>query len=107
MGQAVNHLQIQYICTAGATKCRKCNVPVRMYAGELKCPQCLQYVNNAHLGAMLVDVPFMTDEEIEYALKERPRQLQGAIQAGFAPAAEPGYACPTCPYSETCRPQES
>jgi CRISPR/Cas system-associated exonuclease Cas4 (RecB family) len=105
MGREVNRLQIQYIDMSGPTKCRACRVPVRMVEGELKCPQCNKFIANAHLGAVLVDVPMMTDAEIEFYVKDRKEALKSSIEMQFPPEAEPGYLCSYCPhYQQLCFP---
>lgn len=107
MGRPINRLQIQYIDMSGPTKCRKCRVPVRMIEGELKCPQCSNFVSGAHLGAVLVEVPLMTDEEVEDQILHRKEALQAALDMNFPPEAEPGYLCSYCPhYQVSCFPED-
>jgi hypothetical protein len=108
MGREINRLQIQYIDASGPTKCRKCRLPYRMIQGELKCPQCLHGVASAHLGAYLVDVPLLRDDEIEGYVIDRKEILQKALDTGKAPEAEPGYLCSYCPaYQTQCFPDIS
>lgn len=104
MGRPVNRLQIQYIDMSGPTKCRKCRVPVQMFEGELKCPVCFQFIKNAHLGAVLVDVPMMPDEEVKQLLEERRDALQSALDMQMPPAKEPGYLCGYCAHTISCAP---
>ena len=103
MGREVNQLQIQYIDMSGPTKCRKCRVSVRMFNGELKCPSCLQYVNGAHLGAVLVEVPLMEEREIEELVASRRDRLQLALALGEPPEREPGFLCAYCSHYEICQ----
>ena len=105
MGRDVNRLQIQYIDMSGPTKCRKCKVPVRMFDGELKCPNCMQPVRGAHLGAVLVDVPLMEEAEIERLVTGRREQLELALALDDPPEREAGYLCNYCSHRETCRPE--
>lgn len=104
MGRPINKLQIQYVDASGPTKCRKCKVPVRMFNGELKCPNCFQYVSGAHLGAVLVDIPLYSDEEVERIINDRKESLEGGLALGLPPAKEPGFLCAYCAYTETCNP---
>ena len=108
MGREVNQLQIQYIDMSGPTKCRACRVPVRKIDGVIKCPTCLKTPSGAHLGAMLVNIDLMTDEEVESRILERKEHLDASIQMGLAPEPEPGYLCPYCPsYNINCWPEAS
>lgn len=104
-GRDVNKIQIQYIDMSGPSKCRKCKVPVRMFDGELKCPNCFQYVTNAHLGALLVDVPIMDEAEIEMHVNERVETLKAALSIQMVPEAEPGFLCAYCSFQEICNPE--
>jgi hypothetical protein len=105
MQREVNRLQIQYIDTSGPTKCRKCKTAVRMFAGEIKCPQCFQHVSGAHLGAVLVDVPIMTDAEVQQHIEGRRSDLEAAIAMNIPPEREPGYLCQGyCAHYDKCRP---
>ena len=103
MGREVNQLQIQYIDMSGPTKCRKCRVSVRMFNGELKCPSCLQYVNGAHLGAVLVEVPLMEEREIEELVASREGPAAVGTGAGRPPEREPGFLCAYCSHYEICQ----
>ncbi len=105
--RAVSKMQIQYIDTSGPSKCRKCKVAVRNFDGELKCPQCFQYVPGAHLGAVLVDVGVMRNEEVEAIILPRRNDLDAALQMGIPPAKEPGYLCGYCAHYEKCKPEEA
>jgi CRISPR/Cas system-associated exonuclease Cas4 (RecB family) len=104
MGRQVTSLQIQYIDASGPSKCRKCRLPVRMYQGELRCPSCGQVVRGAHLGALLVDVDLLSDEEILERIQERKENLENALAMGIAPEKEPGYLCSYCAHLEKCGP---
>jgi CRISPR/Cas system-associated exonuclease Cas4 (RecB family) len=104
-GVKINRLQIQYLDLSGPSKCRKCNVPVSLIEGEFKCPECNKFIPNAHLGAMLVDVPLMEYEDIERIINERRDNLQMAIDLGSPPAKEPGFLCSYCSFKEQCAPE--
>jgi len=106
MGHPVDRLQIQYFDASGPSKCRRCRVPVRMFEGELKCPNCFQFVPGAHLGAVLVDVPLMRDEDIEVYTNERRNELKNAMLLGMPPAKEPGFLCAYCASIDKCNPNE-
>lgn len=104
MGRPVNRLQIQYLDLSGPTKCRACKVPVMYIEGEFKCPNCNKFFSNAHLGAMLVDIPMMGYEEIKQTIEERRNELQTAMSAGLPPAKEAGFLCSYCSFKELCAP---
>jgi len=103
-GRPVTRLQVQYVDASGPTKCKKCKVPVRMYEGELKCPNCFQYIPNAHLGAYLCDIPIMSDEEVEANILHRKEELEASLALGMPPAREPGYLCAYCAHAQKCCP---
>jgi CRISPR/Cas system-associated exonuclease Cas4 (RecB family) len=100
MGTPINTLQIQYIDMSGPTKCRACRVPVRLINGEIRCPNCMKIPTGAHLGAHLVDVPLMTDAEVEEVILGRKERLAASLEMGLAPAMEPGYLCGYCNYKD-------
>lgn len=104
MGREVNRLQIQYIDASGPSKCRKCNVPVRMIDGFFVCPKCRGPVQNAHLGACLIDVPVLSDVEILNVVRSRKEALETSMVLGIAPEREPGYLCNYCSHFEKCKP---
>ena len=105
-GREVNRLQIQYVDMSGPTKCRACKVPVRMVDGGYKCPKCGKWMNNAHLGALLVDVDIMPDAEIEAIIDQRRNGLATALAMEIPPEQEPGYLCNYCPWAENeCQPE--
>lgn len=107
MGREVNSLYIQYIDASGPSKCRKCKVPVRMIGGVLICPKCKGPVASAHLGAVLVEVPLLSDREVLNAIQSRKENLEGAIAMGIAPEREPGYLCSYCSHYDKCQPDIS
>jgi len=104
MGRDVSRLQIQYIDMSGPSKCRACRLAVRMYDGVYRCPSCGKEIKNAHLGAMLVDIPIMRDDEIMERISERKENLENAMAMGIAPQKEPGYLCSYCNSVEICGP---
>ena len=106
MGREVTKLQIQYVDASGPTKCRKCKVPVRAYDGILKCPNCENIIANAHLGAVLVDIPMWSEEEVEAYITESKENLLGALALGLPPEKEPGFLCAYCPSVGVCQPGE-
>jgi len=101
-GRAVSQLQVQYIDASGPTKCRKCGVPVRMIAGELKCPVCLASIRDAHLGAVMVDIPVMTDREVEEIVIPRRDELQSSLDMGILPERETVWLCRFCSHADKC-----
>lgn len=106
MGREVKQLQIQYVDASGPTKCRKCKVPVRTVDGVLQCPNCNNIISNAHLGAVLVDIPISSDEDIEAYINERKENLKGALELGLPPEKEPGFLCAYCAHVDVCKPGE-
>jgi CRISPR/Cas system-associated exonuclease Cas4 (RecB family) len=106
MGKPVSKLQIQYIDASGPTKCRKCKVPVRWFEGELRCPVCMKEFPNGHMGALLVEVPVMTDGEVEYYITERKEELEASMLTGLPPEPEPSYLCDYCSSRDICLPKE-
>lgn len=110
MGREVSRLQIQYVDASGPSKCRKCRVPVRAVRDEygdieLKCPKCGNFVTGAHLGAYLVDIPLLSDEEVEDEILDRKEKLEAALAMQMPPEAEPGFLCAYCPHRDiTCFP---
>jgi len=106
LGKQVNRLQIQYLDLSGPTKCRACKVTVKMVEGEFKCPKCQKIFSNAHLGAMIVDVPLMDEQDIEERIEERRKELQAALDFGMAPEKEPGFLCGYCAFEgKLCWPE--
>lgn len=106
MGREVTKLQVQYVDASGPTKCRKCKVPVRADDGILKCPNCGNIIANAHLGAVLVDIPIWPDDEVESYIRERKENLRGALELGLPPEKEPGFLCSYCSNVGICMPGE-
>jgi CRISPR/Cas system-associated exonuclease Cas4 (RecB family) len=104
MGREVSSLAIQYVDMSGPTKCRRCKVPVRMFEGELRCPACFNPIANAHLGAVLYEIPLMSEKEIESLIAERKEILETSMIFGSPPAREPGYLCAYCAHREVCNP---
>jgi CRISPR/Cas system-associated exonuclease Cas4 (RecB family) len=93
MGRQVKSLAIQYIDVSGPTKCRAC---------KLACPKCGNQPRGAHLGAVLVPVPMMSEWEIEKFIEDRRNILEMALEAGMPPEAEPSFLCDYCEYQEEC-----
>lgn len=104
MGREVNKLQIQYVDVTGPTKCRKCRVPVEMVMGEVMCPQCGNAPKGAHMGALLVDIPLMNDEQIETIICDRIDTLSKSIETKVAPEQEPSFLCNYCASFAKCQP---
>lgn len=101
-GKEVSELQVQYIDASGPTKCRKCGVPVRRIAGELKCPTCLAPIREAHLGAVMVDIPMMSDQEVEEIVIPRRDDLRSSLDMGILPERETGWLCRFCGHADKC-----
>jgi len=106
MGREVTKLQVQYVDASGPTKCRKCKVPVRADDGILKCPNCGSIIANAHLGAVLVNIPIWEDADVEAYISERKENLRGALELGLPPEKEPGFLCAYCSSVSICMPGE-
>ena len=106
-GVDVNRLQIQYIDLSGPTKCRACKKSVVSINGELRCPQCGEFVRNAHLGAALIEIPFYPEEVVKDYIENRVTSLQAALDMGFEPEKEPGFLCAYCPAIDICKPGET
>lgn len=105
MGYEVESLAIQYVDMSGPTKCRKCYVPVHMTStGLIECPKCGQTPKDAHLGAMVFEVPMLDDEEIEAFMIERRDVLIKAFEDEQEPEREVGFLCNYCNHFETCKP---
>lgn len=104
MGRPVEKLQIQYIDLSGPSKCRGCKRTVQMIGGMLKCPECLRVLPDAHMGALLVDIPILTDEEVEAHILDRKKELEMSIALGSPPDKEPGFLCAYCAHYAKCQP---
>jgi hypothetical protein len=102
LGREVNRLFIQYVDMSGPTKCRKCNVPVERIDGNNVCPKCLSAPREAHLGALLIEIPMMDDEEVKSHIETRVGVLRGAMDSGAIPEGEPGFLCNYCPSLLLC-----
>ena len=101
-GFPVTSLAIQYVCLSGPTKCRKHRKTVEWINGELTCPTCGIPPKNAHQGFVMVEIPMMTDEEIEEIFKHRAGTLSAALNNGHMPDAEPGWLCDYCSFVNVC-----
>jgi hypothetical protein len=104
MGKKVEKMQIQYIDMSGPTKCRKCNISVRMENGRIHCPSCGNTIHNSHLGAMLMEIEPMHDNDIARLVKDRQSALAAALITGMPPEVEPGYLCIYCNHQLECQP---
>jgi CRISPR/Cas system-associated exonuclease Cas4 (RecB family) len=102
LGREINRLFIQYVDMSGPTKCRKCNVTVEMVGEQLLCPKCLAAPRGAHLGAHLVEIPIMGEEEVEQIIEERVTILRGAMEGGAVPPADPSFLCGYCASISRC-----
>lgn len=101
-GHQVDGLAVQYIDMSGPSKCRACKVPVRKINGQLTCPKCGNPPKGAHLGAVLVEIPVWSDEDIENYVTTRRDVLQEALDTGLVPVGEPSFLCSYCPFFDTC-----
>jgi len=99
-GMPVNGLQIQYIDMSGPTKCRKCKSAISYVNGEYRCNNCSAVIPNAHLGAVVVDIPKMPDVEVVF--NHKVGQLKACLDSQKMPAKEPGYICDYCQFSDLC-----
>ena len=104
-GRKPKSLKIQYVDASGPTKCRACGIPTRMQEGVIRCPNCLKVFENGHLGAVLVDVPIMPADEIEWLVTERQEALSFGMEMNTPPEREPGYLCKYCQFTEFCQPE--
>ena len=98
----VNRLFIQYVDMSGPTKCRKCNTTVQMIDGQLLCPKCLAAPREAHLGARLVEIPMMGEEEVKEFVERKVGILSEAMRTGVLPEAEPSWLCNYCSSLSRC-----
>jgi hypothetical protein len=90
-------LRIQYIDMSGPTKCNKCRLPVEYVDGILACPTCGNEPKNAHLGALMVDVPV---EDVSEFIRTRSQILGTALATNEMPDGEPSYLCKGyCPFT--------
>jgi len=102
-GKAVRSAAIQYIDMSGPTKCRKCKVVyLPNEAGELSCPKCGKSSDEAHTGAVLIEIPLRSSAEIKALIEERRDKLNKALEANEMPSAEPSFLCEYCPFVEIC-----
>ena len=92
-----DRIQIQYIDLSGPTKCRKCKTSVRNVGGVLECPSCGNAPANAHLGAVLYEIPVVDQGDF---IEDRVSDLQLALSNGVWPEAEPGWLCSYCPFTQ-------
>ena len=102
-GKEVERLFIQYIDMSGPSKCRSCKLPVEMDEwGGIACPKCHEPVNNGHLGAVLLEVPKMTREEITSYIVDRRDTLRTSLETGVPPEREESWLCNYCKHMTTC-----
>lgn len=102
-GRETKSLAIQYLDMTGPTKCRKDRVGYELNHGVIACPVCGGSSANAHLGAVLVEVPVWSDQAVESAIMQRRATLQASLDGnGIVPAAEPSWLCNYCPFSGIC-----
>lgn len=104
MGFEVNKLQIQYVDMSGPTSCRACRVPVRMTEDGLACPKCGTTPKDAHMGAVLLEVPIYDPDQIASHVKRRSEDLNSALEMNMEPQREPGWICGYCSYIDECNP---
>ena len=104
MGMKVTSAAIQYIDVSGPTKCRKCRVTYVMVDGFLACPVCSNSVNEAHLGAHLVDVPLEPHDHIVNFINERVAALVASLETREEPDRDESFMCNYCSYTNICQP---
>lgn len=102
MGKQTDSLAIQYVDVSGPTKCYKCRIPVEEVMGVIVCPQCLHEPKNAHLGALVVDVPLWDDAVIASEVLPRIDTLKEAVEYETAPEREEGFLCSYCAHRTKC-----
>jgi hypothetical protein len=103
MGHPVTSLAVQYIDMSGPTKCRKCRRAYRSdIQGNLSCPVCGGTTKNAHLGAVLIEIPMEPEEEIEEYIRWKSEELQVALETGIAPPVKPSFLCNYCDHVDGC-----
>jgi CRISPR/Cas system-associated exonuclease Cas4 (RecB family) len=103
-GKEVTSAAIQYIDMSGPTKCRTCKAMYEPDAtGGLVCPKCGKSSNDAHAGAVLIEVPLMDRDELQKLIVERRDALLKALQTGKMPRAEPSFLCDYCPFVDICK----
>jgi hypothetical protein len=101
-------LRVQYIDMNGPTRCLAkghYGTVMEMIGGIVQCPKCGHTIKNAHLGAAMVEVVTIPDDEIKELIQERVTELAFAIITDVPPRAEPGWLCGycshiSCPYNK-------
>jgi CRISPR/Cas system-associated exonuclease Cas4 (RecB family) len=102
MGLPVTSAAIQYIDLSGPTKCRKCNKTYLPQNGQLECPVCGAYKEEAHLGALIFEIPLAPHEEVVETIIERRDALLTSLDTNEPPERERTYLCDYCPFTDTC-----
>ena len=103
MGMEVRSAAIQYIDMSGPTKCRRCNAAyVPSDFGVPVCPKCGSTGKEAHLGALLVEIPLEDTETVVSRIHERKDILEASLSSGEPPEREQGYLCDYCPHAPIC-----
>lgn len=103
LGKQVNSAAIQYIDLSGPTKCRKCNVPVRMPGPA--CPMCGEPGGKEpHLGTITVEVNLWEHDEVVGLVNKRRGMLTEALENGKPTdvLGEPSYLCRYCDHRDIC-----
>jgi CRISPR/Cas system-associated exonuclease Cas4 (RecB family) len=101
-GQKIISLAIQYIDLSGPIKCRKCQRIVVLGPYGLECPVCGYRPKGAHLGVALVEVPLMSEAELEELFETRRKALENALSNGHTAPAEPSFLCGYCEFEQKC-----
>jgi CRISPR/Cas system-associated exonuclease Cas4 (RecB family) len=91
-------LFIQQIDLSGPTKCRVCKMTLQKIDREYRCPRCGATNRNAHLGAKMVEIPVIPEDEIKTYIEERVSVLKKSLDSGKEPIPEPGWICGYCPH---------
>lgn len=112
MGYEVTEIFIQYIDVSGPTKCRKHQRPYQKIDGVWQCPVCGGTSNNAHGGAVMIEIPLIPEEEIKEFITTRRDIIQDVqdqwevFGEGTLPMGEPSFLCNYCAYQDQCEEAE-
>lgn len=102
-GYEVTSASIQYIDFMGPSKCPKHKafvVPGNQYP---KCPICDLEQPDFHLGAMLMEIDLLPEDEVEELIKEKTDYLQHALDTEIIPEPTPDFLCRYCPFVSWCQ----
>ena len=106
-GYEVDRMYLHYIDLSGPTKCRKCKLPLTENGGLFACDVCGSEYNNAHHGAVILNVPTMLIDEVDTFVMERKAMLKESLKTGKMPEATPGFLCNYCQFKSICPDSEA